>query len=237
MDLASLEAGVPDRFHANTLKKLFPGVRVHRTYAEYAAILYARLGIGANGDGAKALRLLARIQGGNQVRSVDELYKEMVLERPTTFAAADRAVEHFDDLESAYTAMRTEERKQELLAPITELHERKTVALARTQELDSFGVTATGDTPVRHWLLRTHARLLGAAVETNRQERIRVADEPRPAAAPSACSTLTSRRPRRSTGRPGERAWSGSPATSSASGWSARSGSAAATCSWTGWPR
>ncbi|MFC4783869.1 ATP-binding protein [Nocardioides sp. MAHUQ-72] len=177
VDLAALEAAVPDRFHANTLKKLYPGVRVHRTYAEYAAILYARLGIGANGDGAKALRLLARIQAGNQVRSVDELYKEMVLERPTTFAAADRAVEHFDDLESAYTAMRTEEQKQELLAPITDLHARKTAALARTEELDAYGVTAKGDTPVRLWLLRTHARLLGTAVETNRQARARVADQ------------------------------------------------------------
>ena len=177
VDLATLEAAVPDRFHANTLKKLYPGVRVHRTYAEFAAILHARLGIGANGDGAKALRLLARIQAGNQVRSVDELYKEMVLERPTTFAAADRAVEHFDDLESAYTAMRTEEQKQELLAPITGLHERKVTALARTEELDAFGVAATGDTPVRLWLLRTHARLLGAAVEANRQGRARVAGE------------------------------------------------------------
>ena len=177
LDLASLEAAVPDRFHANTLKKLHPGVRVHRTYAEFAAILHARLGIGANGDGAKALRLLARIQAGNQVRSVDELYKEMVLERPATFAAADRAIEHFDDLESAYTAMRTEEQKQELLEPITELHRQKVAALARTEELDSFGVTTKGDTPVRLWLLRTHARLLGTAVEANRQGRARVADE------------------------------------------------------------
>lgn len=177
VDLAGLEAAVPDRFHANTLKKLYPGVRVHRTYAEFAATLYARLGIGANGDGAKALRLLARIQAGNQVRSVDELYKDMVLERPTTFAAADRAIEHFDDLESAYTAMRTEEQKQEVLAPITELHQRKVTALARTEELDAFGVTAKGDTPVRLWLLRTHARLLGTAVEANRQGRAQVADE------------------------------------------------------------
>ena len=177
VDLAGLEAAVPDRFHANTLKKLYPGVRVHRTYAEFAATLYARLGIGANGDGAKALRLLARIQAGNQVRSVDELYKDMVLERPTTFAAADRAIEHFDDLESAYTAMRTEEQKQEVLAPITELHRRKVTALARTEELDAFGVTAKGDTPVRLWLLRTHARLLGTAVEANRQGRAQVADE------------------------------------------------------------
>ncbi|HEX5770141.1 MAG TPA: ATP-binding protein, partial [Nocardioidaceae bacterium] len=177
VDLAGLEAAVPDRFHANTLKKLYPGVRVHRTYAEFAATLYARLGIGANGDGAKALRLLARIQAGNQVRSVDELYKDMVLERPTTFAAADRAIEHFDDLESAYTAMRTEEQKQEVLAPITELHQRKVTALARTEELDAFGVTAKGETPVRLWLLRTHARLLGTAVEANRQGRAQVADE------------------------------------------------------------
>ena len=177
VDLATFEAAVPDRFHATTLKKLHPGIRVHRTYAEFAAILYARLGIGANGDGAKALRLLARIQAGNQVRSVDELYKEMVLERPATFAAADRAIEHFDDLESAYTAMRTEEQKHDLLAPITALHERKTAALARADELDAFGVTATGDTPVRHWLLRTHARLLTTAVEGNRDDRARVTDE------------------------------------------------------------
>ena len=62
---------VAERFHANTLKKLYPGVRVHRTYAEYAEVLHARLGIGAGGDVAKAQRLLARIQAGNQVRSVD----------------------------------------------------------------------------------------------------------------------------------------------------------------------
>ena len=118
LPLESLEVAVPERFHANTLKKLFPGIRVHRTYAEYSAVLHARLGIGANGDGAKALRLLARIQAGNQVRSVDELYKDMVLERPSTFAAADRAIEHFDDLDTAHSAMRTEEQKLELLAPI-----------------------------------------------------------------------------------------------------------------------
>jgi uncharacterized protein YPO0396 len=171
LDLATLEVAVPERFHANTLKKLFPGVRVHRTYAEFAAVLHARLGIGANGDGAKALRLLARIQAGNQVRSVDELYKDMVLERPTTYAAADRAIEHFDDLDTAYTAMRTEEQKLELLEPISELHQRGESARRRLAELDSFGVTLPGDTPLRLWLLRTHARLLAAAVTANRTGR------------------------------------------------------------------
>ncbi|RYB92069.1 hypothetical protein EUA93_18405 [Nocardioides oleivorans] len=175
--LDTLEVAVPERFHANTLKKLFPGIRVHRTYAEYAAVLHARLGIGANGDGAKALRLLARIQAGNQVRSVDELYKDMVLERPSTFAAADRAIEHFDDLDTAHSAMRTEEQKLELLAPIADLHERRTAATQRLAELDSYGVTVDGDTPLRMWLLRTHLGLIEAAVADNRADRAATVDE------------------------------------------------------------
>ncbi|MBS4754677.1 hypothetical protein KG112_17860 [Nocardioides sp. zg-ZUI104] len=171
LSLETLEVAVPDRFHAHTLKKLYPGIRVHRTYAEFSAVLHARLGIGANGDGAKALRLLARIQAGNQVRSVDELYKEMVLERPATYAAADRAIEHFDDLDASYAAMRTEEQKLELLEPIAELHERKVEATRRLGELDSYGVTLSGDTPLRLWLLRTHLRLLEEATATNRDAR------------------------------------------------------------------
>ncbi|WP_232677074.1 ATP-binding protein [Nocardioides sp. R-C-SC26] len=176
LPLDTLEAAVPDKFHANTLKKLFPGIRVHRTYAEFATVLHARLGIGANGDGAKALRLLSRIQAGNQVRSVDELYKEMVLERPATYAHADRAIEHFDDLDAAYVAMRTEEQKLELLGPITDLHERRTAATRRLAELDAYGVTLTGPTPLRLWLLRTHHRLLGAAVDANRTARAAAAE-------------------------------------------------------------
>lgn len=175
--LDTLEVAVPERFHANTLKKLFPGVRVHRTYAEFSAVLHARLGIGANGDGAKALRLLARIQAGNQVRSVDELYKDMVLERPATYAAADRAIEHFDDLDTAHSAMRTEEQKLELLEPIGALHDRKLAATRRLAELDSYGVTLAGDTPLRLWLLRTHLRLIEAAVIANRNDRAAAADE------------------------------------------------------------
>ncbi|MDN5896274.1 MAG: hypothetical protein L0H93_19915, partial [Nocardioides sp.] len=174
LSLETLEVAVPERFHANTLKKLYPGIRVHRTYAEYSAVLHARLGIGANGDGAKALRLLSRIQAGNRVRSVDELYKEMVLERPATYAAADRAIEHFDDLDAAYSAMRTEEQKLDLLAPIIELRERKTAAERRQSELDSYGVTLSGDTPLRLWLLRTHLALLERAATANRDERASV---------------------------------------------------------------
>ncbi|QIX27102.1 hypothetical protein ncot_11225 [Nocardioides sp. JQ2195] len=177
VELDRLEVAVPDKLHANTIKKLWPGIRAHGTYAEFSAVLHARLGIGANGDGAKALRLLSRIQGGNQVRSVDELYKDMVLERPATYAAADRAIEHFDDLDAAYSAMRTEEAKLELLAPIAELHERRSAAARRLGQLDSYGVTAAGDTPLRLWLLGTHLRLIESALSTNSRARAATADD------------------------------------------------------------
>jgi len=178
LPLDKLEAAVPEKFHAHTIKKLFPGIRVHRTYAEFSAVLHARLGIGAGGDGAKALRLLARIQAGNQVRSVDELYKGMVLERPATYTAADRAIEHFDDLDAAHVAMRTEQQKLELLAPITDLHERRTTAATRLAELDSYGITLSGDeTPLRFWLLRTHLRLIEAAVAANKADRTATSEE------------------------------------------------------------
>ncbi|WP_235735164.1 ATP-binding protein [Nocardioides alcanivorans] len=45
--LDQLEVAVAERFHAVTLKKLYPGIRVHRTYGDFAAVLHARLGIGA----------------------------------------------------------------------------------------------------------------------------------------------------------------------------------------------
>src|SRR5690606_25885239 len=88
-----------------------------------------------------------------------------------TYAAADRAIEHFDDLDTAYAAMRSEEQKLELLEPITGLHQRKVAAHRRLAELDAYGVTLPGDTPLRLWLLRAHLRLIERAVVVNRESR------------------------------------------------------------------
>ena len=229
LPLDTLEVAVPERFHANTLKKLFPGIRVHRTYAEFAAVLHARLGIGANGDGAKALRLLARIQAGNQVRSVDELYKDMVLERPATYAAADRAIEHFDDLDTAHAAMRTEEQKLELLAPITDLHERKVACrpAARRARL------------LRRDARRRHPAAALAAAHPPAPDRGRGGRQPRRPRGHrrrarrrrrprSARCWPTSRRPRSRTAPPAARPSSRSPCRSSRSRSCARTGSGAA---------
>jgi uncharacterized protein YPO0396 len=167
LDLAVLAESVTDRFVPKSLRTRIPGLRFHETYSSFANTLYTRLGIGANGDGAKALRLLVRIQSGAQIRSVDDLFKEMVLERPGTFEAADKAVAHFDNLEVSYVAMQTEQAKADLLAPIPERHASLLAARYELAALDTVGVTRPGDTPLTLWSYRKEADLLDAAVEAN----------------------------------------------------------------------
>lgn len=181
LDLADLHSLAGQSFAPQALKSAFPGVQTHDTYSCFSTQLYTRLGIGANGDGAKALRLLVRIQSGHQIRTVDELYKEMVLERPATYEAADRALSHFDDLEAAYLAMQDEKRKADTLSPIVALHTTMRQAEAEVTTLDTFGITATGDTPITLWHLTTERRLLDAADEANRAARIGNADQLRAA--------------------------------------------------------
>lgn len=177
LNLADLEDVVAARFEKRALKARFAGIEVFDTYAAFAQTLYTRLGIGANGEGGKALRLLARIQAGQQVKTVDGLYKSMVLERPATYAAADKAVNHFEDLERSYGAMVTEAQKAQVLERLPELQRQFVEANDRADLVDTFGVTRSGDTPLRLWELATEQRLLDAADDVNRAERKRAQSE------------------------------------------------------------
>ncbi len=130
LDLRDLEPLAASRFDKRTLTARWPDMAVHHTYTDFSQTLFTRLGIGASGDGSKALWLLARIQGGQQVRTVDGLYKSLVLEEPTTYAAADKAISHFIDLDASYQAMLTESEKARLLdtAAAANREQRRTAA-------------------------------------------------------------------------------------------------------------
>ena len=167
LDLRDLAPCADNRFDKRALKARFEGLDVFDTYAAFAQTLYTRLGIGANGEGGKALRLLARIQAGQQVKTVDGLYKSMVLEEPATFAAADKAVEHFEDLERSYGAMVTEAQKAKVLDRLPELHQAYTTATAQADLVDTFGVHRAGDTPFVLWQLVTERALLESAADSN----------------------------------------------------------------------
>jgi len=171
LDLRDLAEVTESRFDKRAMKTRFPELDIFDTYASFAQTLYTRLGIGANGEGGKALRLLARIQAGQQVKTVDGLYKSMVLEEPATYAAADKAVDHFEDLERSYGAMVTEAEKAKVLERLPDLYRDFESAAAQADLIDTFGVHRTGDTPFTLWKLQTERALLEQAADSNRVER------------------------------------------------------------------
>ena len=169
--LTDFEPLAGEQFQPAKLKAARPGVAVFDTYQAFAARLFTRLGIGANADGDKALRLLARVQAGHQIRTVDDLYKQMVLEEPATFAAADQALAHFDHLADTYRRMLDEHHKERILEPIPEAWDRLCVARATITQIDTFGVAAAPGTPtpLGLWSLRRQGETIEGAITANRQ--------------------------------------------------------------------
>ncbi|MFZ7087993.1 ATP-binding protein [Curtobacterium sp. RRHDQ10] len=171
-DLARLERFVPTRFHHAELAGHVPGLVVRDTYTELAYTLQTRLGIGDSGGGGRAMRLLARIQAGQHMPTVDTLYKSMVLETPGTYDAADRALGHFAALDDAATAMDTEERKVRILEPIRELHAEIERSRSAAAALDGIGaLDPATDAPLVWWTADRKRALLDAEVARNARER------------------------------------------------------------------
>ena len=162
----------------------WPAARAYKKYAEFSNVLFAKLAIGANGDGLNALDLLARIQAGRPVNSVNGLYRQLVLDTPSTFKDADMAIEHFDTIAGDLGRMEEAERKHTTLRDLPAVHERLTTARARIRELDQFGLTRPGFTKLTAWSLRLECDLLDTAAD-HAHELFRRAD----AAAKAAIDT------------------------------------------------
>lgn len=171
IDLRAAEQFAKDKFDKRAVEGRFTSLKMYKSYDEFSQAFFSKLGIGANGDGGKALRLLARIQAGHQVRTVDDLYKSMVIELPGTYAAADDAVDHFKNLEDAYKAMETEQAKADVLQHIPRLYDDRARALDASSLLDSLGYHEPGDSPFSLWKLLTEDQLLEKAENDNRDSR------------------------------------------------------------------
>lgn len=171
VDLKEFEPLAGGRFDKRAIRSRFPSMVVHDTYDSFAIKLHTRLGIGAHGDGNSALRLLARIQAGQPVTTVDGLYKRMVLEQPATFAAADRAINHFADLESAYEEMVTAAEKQAALQEITSLWNDHEGGSGKVAAIDALGLDRSAESPFAHWAATFESNLIKNTQQENRVER------------------------------------------------------------------
>lgn len=170
VDLKEFEPLAAEKFEKKALRARYPQIQPHDTYEAFAAMLQTRLGIGTHGDPSSALRLLTRVQAGKPVAAVDDLYKQMVLETPSTFAAADSAIDHFGDLETAYQEMVESAEQEAILAPIVSSWDDHQAATGEMARIDAYGLKLAGS-PFRHWEDTYERILIAGAVLDNRNER------------------------------------------------------------------
>ncbi|REJ04519.1 hypothetical protein DY023_13815 [Microbacterium bovistercoris] len=137
-DLAELERAAAQRLTDAAVRAA--GLEPVGTDREFSARLHSVLGIGAAGAGANAMSLLARIQAGQQITTVDDLYKRLVLEEPETMRTADAVVQHFDELESTKQRMLVARQQVAALEPIRDLRRRIEDAAERMTLIDAVGV-------------------------------------------------------------------------------------------------
>lgn len=143
LDLRSAEQDAPQQF-ANLRSIYGAGLTLHPQPGSFTARLYQRLHIGNADNGDKAMSLLASVQAGRSVHDVVGLYRELVLEEPATFVAAQAAVDHFEALQAAHEAMVDAESQQTTLAPIREAHAAREQAIARTNAIDALDPGSQG---------------------------------------------------------------------------------------------
>ncbi|RMI28464.1 hypothetical protein EBN03_30035 [Nocardia stercoris] len=152
------------------------GLTCYPTDKEYTAKLHAALGIGAAGDGNKAVALLGRIQAGQQITTVDALYKTMVLEEPATLATADEVVKQFDDLSSTRKQMAVARQQVRALTPIRAHRQTILDEIDRLQLIDGIGSFTDPTASAGLWCQERRVELLEAAQEDLRQRRKKADD-------------------------------------------------------------
>jgi uncharacterized protein YPO0396 len=173
-DLKRLEAAATSRLSDASIRAA--GLESVATDREFSARLHTVLGIGAAGAGSKAMSLLARIQAGQQITTVDDLYKRMVLEEPETLTTADAVVAHFDGLEDTRGRMLTAQQQVRALEPIRAMRTRIDEATERLRVIDEVGRFSEPDSLATLWRASRRLDLL-RSVEAELQARKRAIDQ------------------------------------------------------------
>lgn len=83
------------------IKSRWPAAVVQPDHSRFAAKFSRALGI----SGDRAILLLHKTQSAKNLGSLDELFRTFMLDEPTTYATADRAVEQFTELSQAHDAV------------------------------------------------------------------------------------------------------------------------------------
>lgn len=122
-----LRSGIDKR----ALKRDLPDVRFHETYSSFAASFRRRLGIASE----SAQLLLHRTLSAKSLSSLDQLFREFMLDEPATFDVADRAVDQFAELREAHRSVVDVRKQIAHLAPLAGLKDTRAELLTRSTRL------------------------------------------------------------------------------------------------------
>ncbi|WP_328825308.1 ATP-binding protein [Tomitella gaofuii] len=124
-DLPEFERHALRGLDTRAIKKAFPHATVHSSYAPFARAFRNRLGIASE----SAQRLLHRTLSAKSLSSLDQLFREYMLDEPRTFATRDNAVEQFRNLREAHRTVVDARRQIETLAPLVALARDRSAAV------------------------------------------------------------------------------------------------------------
>ncbi|HEX7324590.1 MAG TPA: SbcC/MukB-like Walker B domain-containing protein [Rhodanobacteraceae bacterium] len=114
------------------LKQRLDDVHHHDSFNAYAERFRRLLGIGND----TALRLLHKTQSAKNLGDLNHFLRDFMLERPETFAVADRLVAEFAELDEAHKAVVTAREQIETLRPARTAHDRWMDVRRERSELD-----------------------------------------------------------------------------------------------------
>ncbi|MBF0470570.1 MAG: ATP-binding protein [Gammaproteobacteria bacterium] len=130
--LDELEVFAQSNFDVRKLRQLF-GEAFHRSefssYAERFRRLFAI-------ENEMALRLLHKTQSAKNLGDLNTFLREFMLDRPATFAVAERLVSEFDELNAAHQAVVSARRQVEILAPAREKSQQRQSLLGERSGLN-----------------------------------------------------------------------------------------------------
>lgn len=112
-----LRSGIDKR----RIKATFKDATFSENHSVFAGKFRSRLGIASQ----EAQYLLHRAQSAKDLQSLDDLFRDYMLEEPDTFQVAETAVEQFRDLEGAYERVEDVRSQVAALEPLAQLKQRK----------------------------------------------------------------------------------------------------------------
>ena len=159
MDPRALRPFANTNLRSRDVRATYPGCTVYDGSGRFFRAIYVALGIGKDGDGTNAMKLLYRIQSGIPMTNVDDLFKELVLDPPCTFELAQNAIDCFDDNQKVWLRIEEARRKKEMLKNIDDDHLRMLEVQEAGRLAESLDHTSN-EGPLRLWLERRRLDLL-----------------------------------------------------------------------------